>query len=134
MKPFARVAVYFALGLLVPMLLWSTISVYVLDQYEHAWGHGGSVQVLWALSLAAAVAALTSVGVAVRWLAPRRSVSGTAAFTTGIVFFVVSAAAVWLLGLFDGRISAPPALLWFIVGPAVVSVGLAYLIGKETLS
>ena len=134
MKPFTRIAVYFAGGLLVPMLLWSTISVYGFDQYERAWGHGGSVQVLWALSLASATGALASVGTAVRWLAPKRSVSGPVAFAAGIAFFLVSAAGVWLLGLFDGGISGPPALLWFIAGPAVLSVALARLLGKESSS
>jgi len=134
MKPFAQFAVYFTAGLLLTMLSWSTISVYVFDQYERAWGHGGSVQVLWWLSILGAIAAFFGAGSAVHWLAPHRTVSARVAFISGVAFLPVSAAIVWLLGLTDGRVPGPIALLWFFVGPAALGVSVVRLLGRESVS
>jgi hypothetical protein len=130
MKPHAHFALYFAGGIVAPMLLWSTVSVYAFDQYERAWGHGGSVQVLWALSLAAGIAALFSVATALRWAAPRRIVSSMVAFSSGVSFFLVSAFVAWALGLYQGSVSGPTMLLWFIAGPALVSALLVRAVGR----
>lgn len=129
MKSLARFASYFALGLLFAMLLWSTISVYVLDHYEHPWG---PLQVLLWLSIGAAIVALFSVAIGVACLAPGRIVPRAVAFTTGIGFSVVSSAAGWLAGFEQGFVSGRIVLLWFVIGPALVSVAVARLIGRPS--
>ncbi len=134
MKPFAQFAVYFTAGLLLTMLLWSTISVYVLDQYERAWGHGGSVQVLWWLSILGAIAALFGAGSGAHLLAPHRTISARVAFISGVTFLPVSAAIVWLLGVTDGRVPGPIVLLWFFLGPAALGGALGRLLGRAAAS
>lgn len=129
MKSFARFASYFALGLLLALLLWSAISVYVLGHYEHPLG---PLQVLLWLSIGAAIVAFFSVSIGVAWLAPGRIVPRTVAFITGIGFSVVSSAAGWFSGFEQGLVSGRIAMLWFVIGPAVVGVAVARLVSRPS--
>ena len=132
MKPFARFALYFAGGLLASALLLSTLSVYAFDQYEPAWGRGGSVQVEWWISCGAAICALFSVGVAVRWLTPARSVGSTAAFVSGVAFVFLTIATSWLLTQLQVPDSRSLVLLWILLGPAFLGVAVARALGRST--
>jgi hypothetical protein len=86
----------------------------------------------WWISFAVAICALFSVGFAVQWLAPGRSVNRAAAFGSGIVFVLVTIAAGWLLGRFAVRGARSVALLWVFVGPAILGVTAARVLGRPT--
>jgi hypothetical protein len=133
MDPPSRFALHFALGLLLSMLLAPTISVYGFNEYEPAWGHGGSVQVLWWLSIGVAVCALFSVAIAVSWLAPGRSMSASAAFVSGVVFSLITILGMWIIARFITDIPGLIGLLWAFIGPAVLGVGVMRALGSTPL-
>jgi hypothetical protein len=132
MKPFARFALYFVAGLLASALFLSTLSVYAFDQYEPAWGRGGSVQVEWWVSSGVAICALFSVAIATGWLAPNRSVHSAAALASGVVFVLLTIAVFWLLGRLQVRGSRSFVLLWVFVAPAILGLAVARALGRET--
>jgi hypothetical protein len=132
MKPFARFALYFAAGLLASALLLSTLSVYAFDQYEPAWGRGGSVQVEWWVSSGAAICALFSVSLVTWWLAPNHAVSSAVALASGVAFVLLTIGAFWLLGRLQIGSSHSFVLLWIFVGPAILGAAVARALGRPT--
>lgn len=131
MRPFGKIAVYFAGTILVLLLLWSTVSVYMLDQYERAWGRGGSVQVLWMLSVTVALLTLFSSGLGAKAAFPQRHAPAIASALAALLFVGISAILFWLLPSMHQDVALFGFLAWISLGPAILGFGLITHYGRE---
>ena len=131
MRPFGKVALHFAGTVFVLLLLWSPFSVYVLGDYERAWGRGGSLQVLWWLSFGAFLLTLFSSGLGAKAAVPQRPVPTLTSVLAGLAFVVASAVVLWLLSLLGQDIARFILIGWFVLVPALIGFCLIKRFGKE---
>lgn len=120
MRPFGKVALHFAVTVFVLLLLWSPFSIYVLGEYERAWGRGGSLQVLWLLSCCAFLLMLFSSGLGAKAATPQRPVPTLTSVLAGLLFVALSAIMLWLLSFFSHSITGFIAVAWFVLMPAFI--------------
>jgi peptidoglycan/LPS O-acetylase OafA/YrhL len=130
MKIIPRASVWSAMSFLLCMLVAAAISVYGFDEYERAWGRGGSFQVLsWiAAATSVAVCLLAAFGFRVAHVSSKMnpklagSVVGVGTAVVVLVSFVITPEG-W-----DGSALIP------MLGLCMVVFGLAYSVGKVSES
>jgi hypothetical protein len=122
MLPFAQIAVTFATTVLLAALVWATFSVYGLGEFESAWGRGGSVQVLWLLSIAMSLAALVGSAIGASMAGRNRAVAKRLVLVAALVYLPLSYGALWLLGAIGSP--TPVVLVWLVLGPGLISFAL----------
>jgi hypothetical protein len=131
MRPFGKVALHFAVTVFVLLLLWSPFSVYVLGEYERAWGRGGSVQVLWLLSFCAFLLTLFSSGLGAKAAVPQRPVPMLTSVLAGLAFVLTSAVVLWLISFLGQDIARFIVIGWFVLAPGFTGFFLIKHFGKE---
>jgi hypothetical protein len=119
MFPFAQTAVTFAATVLVAAIVWATFSVYGLGDFESAWGRGGSVQVLWLLSIALSLAALVGSAIGARIAGRDRLVARRLILIAALVYLSLTYAVSWLAEEIGW--TAPLVLVWLVLGPSLIS-------------
>ena len=87
------------------------VTVFGLDQFEHAWGRWGSLQVEGWVSLLGALVAMGAFGIASAFM--RRTHSQSVALTLGVGCSIVFVVICWVFSSvqFDGSVYAGLALL-----------------------
>jgi len=125
MRPWAHLALLFSGAAVAVALVVAPISVYVFGQYEHAWGKGGSTQVLWWVSIGWGFLALFSVAIGAAAAQRSGRVPTFLALLAGAAFLPAS---LFLMAAFDRSILTllpPIGIGWLLVGPAIVGFCLA---------
>jgi peptidoglycan/LPS O-acetylase OafA/YrhL len=124
MKAVSRAALWTAMTFLLCMLVAAVISVYGFDEYERAWGRGGSFQVLSWVAVAASVGVgiCAALGFRVGGESMRPRLAGAAVGFAGSVLVVVSA----LIAPSGWSGSA----LLPVIGLCVAVFGIAFAVGR----
>lgn len=120
---YSRAALWAAMAFLLCMLVVAAVSVYGFDEYERAWGRGGSFQVLSWIAIAASVGVgiCAALGFRVGGESMRPRLAGAAVGVAGSVLVVVSAL---ITSEWTGSALLP------ILGLCVAVFGIAFAVGK----
>jgi hypothetical protein len=104
----------------------------MLEQYERSWGRGGSVQVLWMLSVAVALLTLISSGLGAKAASPQRHAPAIASALAAFFFIGISAILFWFIPSMHQDVALFSFLGWLSVGPAILGFGVIKRYGQET--
>ena len=103
----------------------AAVSVYGFEQYEHAWGRGGSFQVEVWVSLVGALIAMGSFGISSAALC--RGHTHVASFVLGVACAIVYIALCWVISSFAPSAGAFTAFLLLIAVSSLASfAGYSY--------
>jgi hypothetical protein len=126
MRAFAIVAILMSVSVLAVFAIASTIAIYGFDGYEPAWGKGGSVQVAWWMSLAAAIIVLFGSGVGALLAGKDNVTKPWVVAVTGVAFAFLSIVVFWLLSASGFEYAHLYVIPWFLLVPAYVGYLLVW--------
>jgi len=111
--------VFFGLGSWSSFIIASLLSIYAFNDYEHAWGRGGSFQVEVWVSFLGAFVAMVVFGASSALTSRVQSKSGS--FVLGVVSGAMYVALFWVLNRYTSSTGVPTAALLLVAISAIAS-------------
>jgi hypothetical protein len=124
-KAAPHLAVCFVGAALVVALVLSPVNTYLLNDFEPAWGRGGSTQVYWWVALLWAPFALATVGLGAAAARPRVRVAPPISVGAGAAFAAISMTGSAFLDRASAVVPDVVAAIWYLGVPAGIGYTLA---------